>query len=195
MTIQQCARKLAPSTHRTHMRQELPKSVHIAGSRLEKVEMGNGAHEMAQYLEAVVDEVGNPEPPAYCCLVVALTAEEHVVARDPCGSEELMPLEPRHQRRLSCLVAPRHQPDAVSEAFLDEPCDTLESALNLRRRGVAIGTRGLAVVVFAHTVDDDAPDVDAERFRSVHAYPSNARGQRPERATRVPVRWTAELDV
>jgi hypothetical protein len=40
--------------------------------------MGNRAHEMAQDLETIVDEVGELEPPAYCRLLVAVAAEEHV---------------------------------------------------------------------------------------------------------------------
>ena len=136
--------------------------------------MRNRAHEVAEYFETIVDEVGSPELPAYCGLFVALTAEEHLIARNTCRTEEATPLEPIHQHRLSRLVAPRHQPDALSEPLLGEPCNSLASALNLRRRGVAMGSHGLGPVIFADTVDDDAPDIDPERFGHLYAHPPNA---------------------
>jgi hypothetical protein len=46
----------------------------------------------------------------------------------------------------------------LSEPSLDEPRDCLEGTLNSCRPGIAL-------VILAHTVDDDAPDVDPERFR------------------------------
>jgi hypothetical protein len=45
----------------------------------------------------------------------------------------------------------------LSEPSLDEPRDCLEGTLNSCRPGIAL-------VILAHTVDDDAADVDPERF-------------------------------
>ena len=62
----------------------------------------------------------------------------------------------------------------LSEPLLNEPCDRFHSPFNRRRFGVAMVSHGLRLVILADTVDDDAPDVDAEHFRLVHAHLSNA---------------------
>jgi hypothetical protein len=164
LALQQRIHKFAPLIDHPHMRQEPTKSVHIAGSRPEKVKMGNRTQEVAEYLKTIVDEVGKAELPADRRLFVALTAKEHPTARDACRTEEVAPLEPTDQHRLSRLVAARHQPDAVPKPLLGESCNSFASTRNLRRSGVALSPQVVDLVIFADTVNDDASDVDPERF-------------------------------
>ena len=58
--------------------------------------MGHGAHEMAEDLKTIVNEVGHPELPADRRLVVSLPAEAHVMTTDTGGAEEVMLFQPRH---------------------------------------------------------------------------------------------------
>src|SRR5438067_13193475 len=146
--------------------------------------MRNGAHEIAEYFETIIDVVSCPKLPADRRLLVALTAEEHVTTRDTSRTEKVMPLKPLQQCGFRRFVTPRNEPNVLSEPLLNEPCDRFHSPFNRRRFGVAMVSHGLRLVILADTVDDDAPDVDAEHFRLVHAHPSNgpALSGRPERS-------------
>src|SRR5438046_3920305 len=166
---QQRVDDVAPASHRAHVRQEAPELVLVTGPRLEKVEMRNDADEMAEHLEAVVDEMGDAELLADDRLLATFTTEANLMSRNPGRVEEVLPLEPLGQHALPGLVAPRDQPDAVVEPLADELADRFQRAVDRRRAGVAAGTHGAARVVFADPIDDDAPDVDAEHFPRGHA--------------------------
>lgn len=119
--------------------------------------MRNRAHEVAEDLETIVDEVRHPKLPA----------EEHPTTRDARRGEKRMSLKPLQQYRLSRFVTPRYEPHLLSEPLLDELRDRLQRPVDRRRLGIA-------VVILAHTVDDDPSDIDAEYFRLARPHQARA---------------------
>lgn len=116
--------------------------------------MRHRAHEVAEHLETIVDEVSHPKLPTDDCLFVALTAEKHLTARDTSRAEKGVPLKPLQQYRLSRFVTPRQEPYVLSEPLLDELCDRLQSPVNRRRLRIAVVSHGLRLVILTHAVDE-----------------------------------------